>query len=232
MRSALLILATLLPAGAQAQEVPTSVITTMGSRQASLPPSWAEVHLEVETRGSSASEASAENGLRQRRIMESMRRQGLSDTQVQLVSFMVRGNSDYETQKLLFYQASAAITIVVQPLDRLGLVIDSALAAGATEVSRIDFESDSAAVARERLLAEAVDAARRDALVLAKAAGGQLGLLLDVSTARCTVDRFGNVNVSEITVVGASSVRSSIADLTPGEVRVSVDVCTRWQLTR
>ena len=232
MRILLLVMAVLVVPSLQAQETRPSVITTTGNGQVALSPDAARVHLEIETRGSSASAASGENGQRQRRMIDAMRRLGFKEDQVQLQSFVVRASTDYETQKLLFYEAAASVVIAVRPLDRLGMVIDTALAAGATGVRNIDFDSDSAKVARERLLTEAVAAARRDAAVLAAAAGGQLGALLDVSTSPCTVDRWGNVDVSEIAVTAASGYQSSIAALTPGEVSLRVSVCTRWELKR
>ena len=232
MRYHLVLAALLCSSAAYAQDSPSSVITTEGRSQAALRPTSALLQLRIETRAASASAASGENGARQQRVMESMRRIGLRDDRIQLVSFTVRAAINYESQKVLGYEASAEVAITISPLERLGMIIDSSLAAGATEVEDVDFTSDSLATVRERLLIEAVAAARRDAEVLASAAGGRLGPLLTIAASSCTgSDRIAEVLALQPGVIGGATT-SSIAAITPGQVKVQVAVCTRWQLVK
>ncbi len=157
-----------------------------------------------------------------------MLRQGLKSDQVQLLSFTVRAKIKYETQELLGYEAEAEVAIDLGSLDRIGMVIDSSLSAGATEVRDVDFTSDSLVIVRERLLAEAVASARKDAEVLARASGGRLGRMLSVSTVPCTGDRMVNVYGLQ----RATTTATSIAAMTPGMVRVEVAVCTQWEFLK
>lgn len=71
----------------------------------------------------------------------------------------------------------------MRDLARVGAVIDAALGAGATNISGIRFESTRREPARLEALAKAVQAARREAEAIARAAGGRLGALLEASTA-------------------------------------------------
>jgi uncharacterized protein len=230
MRALLLVAALLGSTSAYAQDTRGSIITTTGSAQEALTPTAARIIFIIETHASSASIASGDNGARQQRVVEAMRRQGFSGDQVQLTSFDVRSNMDYQRGRIVDYQASATVSVVLKPIAHIGMVIDSALAAGATEVQDIDFSSDSTAIVRERLLMEAVGAARRDAEALARAVGGQLGMLVDVSSAQCTGgDRISEILALQPGVIGRTS---SIADITPGKVKTQVTVCTRWQLSK
>ena len=64
----------------------------------------------------------------------------------------------------------------------MGRVIDAALAKGANEISSLQFFSSKADSARSVALAAAVADAKAQAEVMARAAGGSLGQLLELNT--------------------------------------------------
>ena len=80
------------------------------------------------------------------------------------------------------YSAAANLRLRTFELARLPEIVQSVLDAGATDVNQVIFDSSRRSELREEALRLAMDAAERDATVLAEARGGRLGALLEIST--------------------------------------------------
>jgi uncharacterized protein YggE len=211
---------------ASAQSPAPSVVVTTGSASAAVRPTAARLELEIDNRAQSAAQAATENSARLRRLMAALRSLGFTPQQAQVTSYSVRADVDYDTSKLRFYEASAVVTVAVGDLDKLGTVIDSGLASGATEVNHIEYVSDSLASARSRVLGEALQAARKDAEALAQAAGGRLGRLVDVSTIP-----FPEGSAGAITLQPGQINPSGFITVAPHDVTVALTVYARWEIT-
>src|SRR5476649_1159893 len=80
------------------------------------------------------------------------------------------------------YTVTNTVRADVRRLDDVGRIIDAALAKGANEISSLQFYSSKADSVRRAALGAAVTGARADAEALARAAGGTLGALLELSS--------------------------------------------------
>ena len=109
-------------------------------------------------------------------------------------------------------------------LSQLGGVVDAVLAAGATDIAEIEFVPKDKEAARDKALDAAFRQARRDAEVLARAAGARLARLVSVSTERA----FG-YNTEETVTVSAAPVGRSTHIPAP-EVSIAASVRAEWQL--
>ena len=200
------------------------LIVTTGSASGAMPPTAARLSLGIGTRASSASAAAADNGKRLRQLLAALGRLGFGSRDARMTSYQVSMDEDYETGKLRGYEALTEVEVAISDLATLGSVIDSALAAGATGVSDIDFVAESLPQLRLRLLAEALAGARRDAEALAVASGGHLGELVALST----------IPFSQgIDYLQAGVVRSAgFATIGPRDVKVQTTVYARWRLSR
>jgi uncharacterized protein YggE len=214
------------PAAAQDQdqdEAPhaASEIITSGNGEASLTPDRAILRVGMETRASSAADASAKNAEKVKAVVDKLRGLGYQADSLRTVGFSVTPNYDYsEGQKLVDYQATAIIKLTVNKLENLGSTIDAVLAAGATNVSNIEFESDDRQSGRASALSRALSAARSDATAIAEAAGGRLGRLLEVTT---------QPGMHFPMAGDAVMMRASNVALPPQDVLVSVMVQARWE---
>lgn len=172
------------PAVAQApSSTAASEIVTSGSGTVFLPPDRAVVRIGVATRAVSASAASVPNGPLVARVQDTLRAIGFTAGALRVISFGVAPNYDYQNaRRIIDYEARTTLEVRLQDVPALGRLLDAVLAAGATDISSITFESDSVVLARRRALNEALGAARADAETLAKAAGGRLGPLRLVTT--------------------------------------------------
>ena len=179
------------------------------------------------SRAAKAADASNRNARILQSLLDSLGQAGFPRDSLKTIAFAVGPDIDYEHgNKVTGYEATAAVRLVVHDLTRIGQSIDVSLAAGATDLSDIVFESDSVEIGRRRALGEALAKARSDAEALATAAGGSLGRVLEVST----LGGFGygsGVRLAAVSVTGVAG-RSGPA-IMPRDVVVQVSIQARWE---
>ena len=196
-----------------------SEIVTTGDGEATLTPDRAIVRVGVQTNARTAAEASSRNAARVQAVIDTLRKLGYRVDSLRTVGFGVTPNYNYEEgRKLVDYQASATLALTVTRLDRLGITLDGVLAAGATDVSGIMFESNREAEGRATALGRALAKARADATAIAAAGGGRLGRLLEVTT-----------EPQARPLMAQMEMRASNAVLPPQDVVVNVMLRARWE---
>jgi len=199
-----LLLALTLPSLA-AEPPAGTTIGAKGTGEVIVPADGAVLRLEVHGRGDSAAAASAEVAVRLDALLAALRPLGDAVETPSSTGYGVspdsRWDDDTDTEVLLGYVASSGLRVTVRDLGRLGAVIDAALAGRADSVGRPEFTSSRQREARDRALELAYAQARRDAEVLARAAGGRLGPAVTLTT---DPSGFRGGFAEEITVSGAA----------------------------
>lgn len=216
-------------AGLMAQTVPTPTpvpqISTSASGEARVQPDRATIMFSVETRAQTAARAGADNAKRQKAVIDSLRKHGLAEGQISTAGYSVAPEMRYDGKQpqVVGYVARNSVRAEVRSIDQVGALIDAALGAGANVVSSLRFYSSKADDARKAALADAVGKARSDAEAMAKAAGGSLGTLLELSTS-------GAVRPMEEFAVAArmASTDAAPTPIEPGEQTVTVFISARW----
>jgi uncharacterized protein YggE len=115
------------------------------------------------------------------------------------------------------------VRVDIRKIDEVGKAIDAALAGGANNIGSLQFTASNADSARHDAYARATAQARGDAEALAKAAGGTLGPLLELTASGDNGAR---------PVMYARAMAGAAAAPTPidaGPITVNVSVNARWQ---
>ncbi len=155
-------------------------------------------------------------------MTDSLHRWGLAPELTAPLALEVHTNEAIAEGRLVDYEAKAVLTVRVRQFDHLGAIVDGALAAGATTVPGVRFDSDSADAARLHALAKAFQQARAKADAVARAAGATLGRLIELSTSQdLDFDRDDFL----FDDFGLSEARSPKRD-----VPVSATVSAKWRL--
>ena len=210
----------------QSQRVDTStVVITSGIGEVSLTPDRAILRINVETRDTSAAGATIKNNTRLKRVVDSLTAIRLPQESIQVVAVTVRPNENMERGEVVGYQAAAIVRVAIRSLDRLGKLLDVAVRAGATGIEDVEFHSDREDAARRDALGIAFGEARANAGALAKAAGLELGPLVQVSTEPDYGRRFGGFALSSVQVSGYSGV-----PIEPKDIKVTASVTATWRL--
>ena len=212
-----------------AGSAPPAEIITTGTGSVRVAPDRATLQLTVLTRARVATDAAAENAKRQRAVIDTLRSLGLGPDQVSTAAYAVDPAYRYEgrdrTPQQSGYVARNAVRVSLRELERLGAVIDAALAAGANDVGEIDFQYSRQAEAQLQALDSAVAQARARAGVMARASGGQIGALLELTTEE-RGPRPG-IGVAMGTLRLSSS--SGPTPISAGELTISATVLGRWR---
>ena len=222
--------ASMLPAAAQVPYAhapigisDTATIQTSASREVRIAPDRATLILAVETRAALAGAAAQANAKAQRAVLDTLRAIGIAPSQIGTAGFTVQAAYEPNTKggmQRTGFVANNAITVRLTQLDRVGAVIDAALAKGATNVSDLTFDASNTADARRAALADAAAQAKSDATVLAKAMGGTLGPLIWVTT--------GEESTPPRPMMRAMAASSSETPIIAGDISVSASVQAKW----
>ena len=150
--------------------VAADTITVTGTGSVSAAPDDAQLSFGVDSRGETAQAALAANGDAMRKVISALRAAGARDLATQWVS--VWHSDDEGTTS--GYSASNSVSATIG-VARAGELIDTAVAAGANQVSGPDMSAADTKRLYQQALGNAVDDARAHAEALAKATGRTLG---------------------------------------------------------
>lgn len=147
-------------------------VTAVGSAKAV--PDRAEFVFGVTTRGSTADEASSENAVRMRTLIDALKGAGVRTEDIRTQSVSVSPRHAPDGKQLSGYTAENSVSVKVASA-RAGAIVDLAVENGATNTSGPSFDvSDRDALYRDAL-ADAVREARTKAEAIGAAAGVSVG---------------------------------------------------------
>jgi uncharacterized protein YggE len=207
-------------------------ITVSARGEVQIAPDRARVQVGVETQAKTAAAAAAENNKKQAAILAAIRGLGVPAAQITTLGYNVAPMQRYDDKERRVvidgYQVSNIVQVVSDKLEQAGPIIDVSLANGANRVAGLDFTVKDASKARDEALGKAVESARRQAEVAAKAAGGTLGDLIEM-----------NVNDFEqpmprpmVAMAMAKMDAGAPAPISEGTTTVSISVTTRWKFVK
>lgn len=205
-------------------------ISASGVGEATITPDRAIIYLGVQSRAATAAAAAADNARRQRAVLDTLRALGLGSDQLMTANYnvmpeMQREPTDREP-RVIGYVVSNTVRAEVRKLTDVSRVIDAGLAKGANEISSLQFYASNSDEARRAALSQAVAKAKADADAMAKAAGGSLGALLELSN--------GDASPRPMFEVGMRATAMSVAPtpIEPGQQTVRATVTGRWLFER
>jgi hypothetical protein len=219
-------------ASAASSQVPASPplappqVQTGGRAESRVAPDRATITIGVESRAATAAAAGADNAKRQRAILDTLRALGLSGDMLSTQNYSVSPEMQYPPNggqpRVTGYQVTNSVRAQVRRLDDVARIIDASLAKGANEISSLEFYSSKADSVRRVALGQAVADARADAEALARAAGGSLGPLIELSTSPSETRPFAIAGSMQRMAAAAPT------PIEPGQATITVTVSARW----
>lgn len=207
-------------------EVPAISVTA--SSTVRYEPDTAEFTTSVSATEKDASKAAARVAELWKSLQQSLRSAGVPAPDASSIAYSVNPEWEWNrttgSRSLKGYTAQHTVRVTVRDLRKLGGAIDAVAGAGASNIQGLQYSSSRYDQFRTEALAEAVRNARHDAEVMAKAAGGRIGTVLDLSYAA----QRPVIPVMR-TMMAASPQAEESTELQPGEQEVTVSVSSRWQ---
>lgn len=183
----------------------------------------AGVTIEAKTAG----EALARNSEIMRKVVKSLRQAGISRRDIATTNFSVQPRyRRYKTGRapeISGYQVRNSVVVRVQPIAKLGPILDRAVTLGSNQIGNIHFEVSEAEALRDKARQLAVRNARRKAKIYARAAGVKLGDVLRISETSSPGPR-------PQMMARASLERASAPPIEAGAIDISVHVTMTWAL--
>ena len=227
----LAIAALLAPISAHSQAINTPLepqVAVSARGEVHVSPDRATIQVSVRTRATTAAAAASENATKQAAVIQALRNLGLGADQISTNNYSVYPEQRYEPNKeptVTGYNVTNTISIDVRKLSEVGSVIDASLKNGANMITSLQFYASNTEEARRTAIASAVQKARLDADAAARAAGGTIGGLLEVSVGAYYAPPPRPVAMLRAT----ASADQAPTPINPGDQTLSVDITTRWR---
>ena len=215
--------------GAQTPTTPPApMIFTTGTGEVEVTPDRATILLAVETRNQTAAGAGQDNSRNQRHVIDALRKLGIASDEISTFGYNVypEQRNDGKQTRVIAYVARNTIRVELKRIDLAGPAIDAALGNGANVVSSLRFYSSRFDEVRRQALAAAVVQARIDAEAMAKAAGGMLGGLSELSSNYSGPRPFEESATMMTRATAAAAPEQT--PIEPGQQTVRVTVNARW----
>ncbi|MER5469338.1 SIMPL domain-containing protein [Streptomyces sp. NPDC002935] len=157
-------------------------LSVMGTGHVSAEPRLAQVKLAVELLAPTPKEAFDQAGAAVVRLRTVLREHGIPDSEVSASRLALQSAfNGYGAERVFSgYRCEAAYTVQTGALDRLELLIEDAVQAGANRVDEVHFDVLDKPALRDEARRKAVAAARRKAEVYAEACGVRLGPVVHI----------------------------------------------------
>jgi uncharacterized protein YggE len=201
----------------------TPTITASGEGRREMEPDKATIVLGVETRARTPAAAASANADRMTAIRAALTRASVAARDIATARYSLHfevGRTPADTQ----YVATNMVTVTTRQLDQVGRLIDTGLGAGANNINSLQYDLSDRTAAQAGALADAVTNAKRQAEIMAEAAGGRLGELIELGTQPGEYRPFFAADVAMRMQAGAAP-----TPVSPGAVMVSASVSGRWR---
>ncbi len=240
IRAAAVALALAAASGAAAQPAPAAAeslwrattlnLSAYGEVRAA--PDMATISLGVLTEAPTAAQAMSANAVRMNAITAALKQRGVQAKDIQTSGLNLNPQYVYEPNvppRLTGYQASSQVTVTVRDLGGLGAAVDAGVKAGVNQVNGISFGLADPAAAENAARLEAARALQAKAELYAKATGYRVSRLISLGE--------GGGYAPQPPMPGpmmamARMDKSEAMAVSPGELRVRIDVSASYELSR
>ena len=221
LRAVFVVTMVLSPLSARAAE---KLLTVNGEASVAVAPDTAVIRIGVSSLGKTAREASEANGKQMTSVLAAVKESGIADRDVQTSRLSLQPQYDPNkngTARLLGFQVTNQVTLKIRETEKLPAVLDRAIAAGANEMSGIEFIVSEQSKLLDQARDDAIADARRKAELYAKAAGVKLGRVVAISEE-------GSSPPSRPMV---QAMRSGAVPVAPGEQMLRANVTVSYEIT-
>jgi hypothetical protein len=198
------------------------LVTVTGEATIAVVPDTAVIRIGVTSHGKTAREASEVNAKQMTGVMAAIKGNGIADRDVQTSWLSLQPQYDANKPspaRLLGFQATNQVTVKIHDIARLPDLLDSAIGAGANEMSGIEFVVSKQPKLLDQVRGEAIADARRKAELYAKAAGAKVGHVLMISEEGAAPPQ-----------TAIRTFRSGAAPVAPGEQTLRATVTVSYEL--
>ena len=206
-------------------------LVASGQGEAKVNPDRASILVNVQTRALTAAAAGSDNAQRTKAVLDALAKLGLPKEQLSTEGYSVYPEMAYDknggTPRVAGYVVTNTVKAETKRPAEVGTMVDAALGAGANMINSLSFYASSIEEPRRQAIALAVANARADADAMARAAGGSLGDLIELTTQGATVPPRPMYELSAMRK--SSAAMAEPTPVNPEQQTINVFVASRWR---
>jgi uncharacterized protein YggE len=202
-----------------------NTVTASGNGNSYGAPDEARVNFGVAKRASDARRALSDASKAAEKVSAAIGKAGVAKKDIQTSNLSVYPQQTERGGKIVIigYEASIQVTVRVRKIADLGDIITAANDAGSDNISGPMFEIAEDSAYRDQAITEAVADARGAAEAMAKAAGKDIGDVLNITTSNVTVPIYGR------NLAYADAMRAAVP-IETGQLQISANVTVVFEL--
>jgi uncharacterized protein len=169
----------------QEREPPIRTMSIIGSGEVKAKPDIGVVTLGVIRRADTAAATLKQNNDAMAEIIALLQQSGIDAKDIQTTNFSVNpayhyDNDNQQPPRIIGYDVSNQVTIIVRKLDAMGTILDSAVGKGSNQIQGIAFSIDDPRPLEDEARRRALVDAQRKARLYAEGAGVTLGPIMSI----------------------------------------------------
>jgi uncharacterized protein YggE len=199
------------------------LVTVTGEATLAVAPDAAMIRIGVSSQDKTAREASDANAKQMTAVLAAIKSNNIAERDIQTSRLSLQPQYDPNksgTARLTGFQATNQVTVRIRDIGNLAAVLDSAISAGANEMSGIEFIVSEQSKLLDRARDDAIADAHRKAERYAKAAGSRLGRVVAISE-----------EGSSPPPRPMQALRAGAVPISPGEQTLRAAVTVSYELT-
>ena len=199
------------------------LVTVTGEATVAVAPDTAVIRIGVSSQEKTAREASEANAKQMTAVLAAIKGNGIAERDIQTSRLSLQPQYDPNkagTAHLTGFQATNQVTVRIRDIDKLPALLDRAIAAGANEMSGIEFVVSEQSKLLDRARDDAVADAHRKAELYARAAGAKLGHVVAITE-----------ESSVVPPRPMQALRASAVPIAPGEQTLRAMITVTYELT-
>lgn len=210
--------------------VDTGSVSVTGTARVRVPADRARVRFAVETEAPTAAQAADRNAEQMDQAVRAVRDAIGSAGSIETVGYAINPvyrqppRDEGGEPRIVAYRATNQLVATLTDVERVGTVLDAAVAAGINRVAGLSFYAEDTREARLEALRRATEQAREEARVLAEALGVPLGAPLEVHTSSDMPMARNEIMMRSADMVQAGT------PVEAGEQEVTASVSIRYRL--
>lgn len=159
--------------------MPTNTISVSGTGEAFAKPDIARISVSVSKLAATALEAQKQHTEAINKVVEFIKNSGVEDKDIKTSNYSINQEYDYtETgRRFLGYRIAQTLEVKIRNLDNVGKILSGATAAGANEISGVQFVIDNEDAMKREAREQAIGKAKEKAREIEKDLGIKLGKL-------------------------------------------------------
>ncbi|GFI02792.1 26 kDa periplasmic immunogenic protein [Bacteroidaceae bacterium] len=219
----------------QAADDANSIIVN-SSEKVTVIPDIAQVVYSVRTKAREAAVCQQQNTEQVSQVIELLKGLNVAETSIQTSDYYMNPVYDYSgnTPRVTGYEAITTLTVSDLPIKGLDEVLAQSVQGGINTISSITYQASKYDESYQAALTSAVETARQKAEVLAKAAGCNVGGVINIQeTSGYSEARYSDnalTNMYRSTAKEELSVTADSAGIMPGEIQVEASIVVEYQL--